>query len=104
MLKRLKVLTAVILTIITFYPNRHAKYYKFVPLSGVYEELKPLDKEKNQPNLRNCSDSSYRTILGNAEELDAADVNEAFDLVPPMYGELRIEDKTRMMLVIGELF
>lgn len=104
MLKRLTILTAVILTIITFYPDRHAKYYEFVPLSDVYEELKPVENEKNQPNLKICSDSSYRTILGDGEELDAADVYEAFSFVPPMNGELKIEDKTPIMLIIGELF
>lgn len=93
MLKRLSVLTAVILTIITFYPDRHAKYYKYVPVSDVFEELKQVKNEKIQPNLKLCLDSSYRTILENRKELDAADVNGAFSFVPPMNGESNVEVK-----------
>lgn len=75
---------AIILLIFTvFHPERHAKYYNFIPKYDTLNELVEISEDR-QSNLKPCI---YNNILSNSREIWSNDIYKIHNYTPPYKGK-----------------
>lgn len=82
MYKRLTIITAfVIVIIVTFHPERHAKYYTYIPTEDTIKQL--VINLDNESNLKICD---YENVIKNKQEISIYDISNVRNYVQPLGG------------------
>lgn len=73
--------------IFLFHPGRHAKYYDYIQINDVIDELVPTEFQIKETNLKECSKYFYKDLILSEEEFSIKDIYKFKNFTLPRNGK-----------------